>query len=120
MLRWIINKLTDKPMYLCQPLCVCPSPLPLLSFSMSHQSSIDLCHPMLLYLISPLFPYCRYNSWFVFPWWMRGTEDGWEDGGQRDEERERCSFGLVHLISYVLLLPLATLHIMLSLTCRHT
>lgn len=93
-------------MYLCQTLYVflTPSLLP----SMSPITSIDLClfppsfHPMLLYFLPlPLsFLYCRWNSRFVLPWRRRGTEDGWEDGRQRDGERERCSLGLVYLINY--------------------
>lgn len=113
-------------MYLCQTLYVflTPSLLP----SMSPITSIDLClfppsfHPMLLYFLPlPLsFLYCRWNSRFVLLWRRRGTEDGWEDGRQRDGERDRCSLGLVYLINYVLLLPLATLLLIFCLSCTNT
>lgn len=106
-------------MYPCQLLCVF---LPLLPASTALTLHVSPClHQSSLFAPSLLSPYWQWNSWFVFPWRKRGTEDGWEDGRQRDGEKGRCSFGLVYLINYVLLLPLATLHLIFSLLLQtHT
>jgi len=109
--------------------CLCvfllPSQPPQLSPSVCHcLSFIDICHlPCHASLFPPSFFHSSAASGracLYFLWRERGPEDGWEDGRQRDGERERCSFGLVYLINYVLLPLLATLHLIFRLLQTHT
>lgn len=116
----MINKVTKEPVYLCQILFVFFTLSLLLSLSL--HSSIDLglflpsFHPMLLYSLSLSvflsFLYCWWNSWFAFMWRRRSPEDGWEDGRQRDGERQICSLGLLYLINYVHYSPLDILSLL--------
>lgn len=69
-----------------------------LSFFISPLSSIPPTPTPALCEIASLYFCCR-------------RDDGWQDGRQGNRVRERCSFGLVYLINYVLLLLLATLHL---------
>lgn len=113
-------------MYLCQLMCVFLPPCLPCSPSMSHRTFINLCllapslHPMLLYSL-PLTLFHSHTASGITGLYFRGGRGAERmDGRMVDREGERCSFGLVYLISYVVLLPLATLHSIFSLSCRHT
>lgn len=113
-------------MYLCQPRRVILPPLTTFN-ALSHSLLLSHLHRSLP--PSTLFPLLFISCFSFIPIlpaeklvciFLRGTEDGWEDGRQRDGERGRCSFGLVYLINYVLSLPLATLHLIFSLLQTYT